>query len=53
MAGTSLTLGANNNINNNLKTATLNDIWDDLKSGIESVYSQQTMSKPRYMNLYS
>lgn len=37
----------------NLKQATLNEIWDDLKSGIESVYSQQTMSKPRYMTLYS
>ncbi len=37
----------------NLKAATLIEIWDDLKSGIESVYSQQTMSKPRYMGLYS
>lgn len=37
----------------NLKQATLTEIWEDLKSGIESVYSQQTMSKPRYMTLYS
>jgi hypothetical protein len=37
----------------NLKTASLNEIWQDLKLGIESVYSQQTMSKPRYMTLYS
>ncbi len=36
-----------------LKTASLSEIWDDLKNGIESVYSQQTMSKARYMSLYS
>ena len=36
-----------------MKTASLNEIWEDLKSGIEAVYSQQTMSKPRYMTLYS
>ena len=36
-----------------IKTASLNEIWEDLKSGIEAVYSQQTMSKPRYMTLYS
>ena len=36
-----------------VKAATLIEIWEDLKSGIESVYSQQTMSKPRYMSLYS
>ena len=38
---------------NLVKTASLNEIWQDLKLGIESVYSQQTMSKPRYMTLYS
>ncbi len=36
-----------------MKTASLNEIWEDLKEGIEAVYSQQTMSKPRYMTLYS
>ena len=36
-----------------VKAATLIEIWEDLKGGIESVYSQQTMSKPRYMSLYS
>lgn len=36
-----------------MKTASLTEIWQDLKAGIEAVYSQQTMSKPRYMTLYS
>lgn len=37
----------------NMRTASLTEIWEDLKDGIEAVYSQQTMSKPRYMTLYS
>lgn len=36
-----------------MKTASLNEIWEDLKAGIEAVYSQQTMSKARFMTLYS
>jgi hypothetical protein len=43
----------NNFSNGGMKTASLNEIWEDLKEGIEAVYSQQTMSKPRYMALYS
>jgi cullin 1 len=35
------------------RTASLNEIWEDLKTGIESVYQQQTMTKARYMLLYS
>lgn len=33
--------------------ASLNEIWEDLQLGIESVYQQQTMNKNRYMILYS
>lgn len=35
------------------KMASLSEIWDDLKEGIESVYQQQTMSKARYIILYT
>ena len=35
------------------RPASLNEIWEDLKVGIESVYQQQTMTKSRYMILYS
>ena len=39
---------------NGIKSAaTLNEIWEDLRLGIESVYQQQTMSKKRYMLLYT
>jgi hypothetical protein len=47
------------NFNSNLpltsgvRTASLSEIWDELKQGIESVYSQQTMTKATYMRLYS
>lgn len=39
--------------NNNRTALSLGDIWEDLCVGIESIYQQQTMSKARYMILYS
>ena len=42
-----------NDPNNVKSSANLNEIWEDLKTGIESIYQQQTMSKKRYMILYS
>lgn len=36
-----------------MKTASLNEIWEDLRKGIESVYQQQTMSKSDYIILYT
>jgi hypothetical protein len=36
-----------------MKTASLNEIWEDLRRGIESVYQQQTMSKSAYIILYT
>ena len=36
-----------------MKPVDLEDIWGDLSKGIKRIYSQQSMPKKRYMELYT
>ena len=45
--------GSGQNPYPSMKPVNLADIWEDLLTGIRHVYARQSMSKKRYMELYT